>query len=210
MKNRIKEFRTSKGLTIQQLAERAGTTAQQISRLERGERGLDTEWLDRISNALNVKPFELLPTEWQPKGINSIKVIGHVQAGEWREAIQWPVDEIYEIAIPTYSEYEGKHLYALEVRGESMNKVFPNGTCVVCMPISEWDEAIENGKRVVVERKNPRDMTVEATVKEYIKNESGIFLIPQSTDPSFDRIKIDKETGETAITGIVIGSFRRE
>lgn len=210
MKNRIKELRTLKGLTCKQLADIIGTSDANISRVENGQRRLDLNWMKKISKALSVKPVELLPLEWQPKGINTINVVGHVQAGQWQEAGQWDPSDFYQIAIPDYSAYEGKHLYALEVRGESMNKVFPNGTCVVCVPINEWDEKIENGKRVIVERKNPKDLTVEATVKEYIKNESGTYLVPQSTDPSFSSIKIDETTGESAITGVVIGSFRRE
>ena len=210
MKNRIKEIRLQKNMTTNDVAERAGTTFQQVSRLERGERSLDTEWMEKISKALSVQPVELLPLEWQPKGINTINVVGHVQAGLWQEAAQWDPCDFYQIATPNYQEYKKKHLYGLEVKGESMNQVFPNGTCVVCVPIDEWDETIENGKYVIVERKNPKNSSIEATVKKYIKNESGIYLVPQSSDPSFSSIKVDETTGESAITGVVVGSFRKE
>lgn len=210
MKNRIKEIRLQKNMTTNDVAERAGTTFQQVSRLERGERSLDTEWMEKISRALSVKPIELLPKEWQPQGIKTINVVGHVQAGLWQEAAQWDSGDFYQIAAPYYEEYEKKHLYGLEVKGESMNKVFPNGTCVICVPIDEWDSTIENGKYVIVERRNPKNSQIEATVKEFIKNESGVYLVPQSTDPSFSSIKVDETTGDSAITGVVIGSFRKE
>lgn len=210
MKNRIKEIRNQKGLTILQLAELVGTSDANISRVENGQRRLDVGWMKKISQALGVSPFELLPQEWQPKGTKTIKVVGHVQAGLWQEARQWNNDEFYDIMIPHYEQYEYKHIYALEVRGESMNEVYPNGTCVVCVPINEWDAEIENGKRVIVERTNPENSTVEATVKEFFKTETGIFLIPKSTDPQFDRIKIDETTGDCQITGVVIGSYRKE
>jgi transcriptional regulator with XRE-family HTH domain len=61
MQNRIRKLRLDRGLTLDQLAERAGTTLQQLSRLERAERRLTDEWMTRLSNALGVRPVDLLP-----------------------------------------------------------------------------------------------------------------------------------------------------
>jgi transcriptional regulator with XRE-family HTH domain len=52
MPNRIKEHRERLGWSQELLAEKAGTTYQQISRLERGERKLHTEWMGKLSSAL--------------------------------------------------------------------------------------------------------------------------------------------------------------
>jgi transcriptional regulator with XRE-family HTH domain len=51
---KIADFRTQKNLTLQGLAERVGTTKSQIDKLERGERRLTVEWLERIAEALDV------------------------------------------------------------------------------------------------------------------------------------------------------------
>ena len=61
MANRIKEWRQSLRLTMDQLGARMGTTKQTISKLEKGERKLSQEWMDRLSVALNIKPHQLLP-----------------------------------------------------------------------------------------------------------------------------------------------------
>lgn len=58
--NRIKELRNAAGLTLLQVADGAGTTLQQIQRLERGERGLTDKWMARLAPALGVKPAALL------------------------------------------------------------------------------------------------------------------------------------------------------
>lgn len=58
--NRIREIRERLGLTQEQLAERVGTTAQQISRLEKGQRGLDVPWMEKIAAALGEKPAALI------------------------------------------------------------------------------------------------------------------------------------------------------
>jgi len=69
IKNRIRELRRSKGLTQVQLAKMIGVTQGGIQKMETGERTMDVEWMDKISKALNVKPYELLPLEWQPSEI---------------------------------------------------------------------------------------------------------------------------------------------
>lgn len=68
MENRIKKLRKERGLTLQELADLVypSTVSPQIMKLERGERGLDLNWMGRLSKALNCKPYELLPEEWQP------------------------------------------------------------------------------------------------------------------------------------------------
>lgn len=58
--NRIREIREKQGLTQDQLAEMVGTTTQQISRLELGQRGLDVEWMERIAAALGKRPAALI------------------------------------------------------------------------------------------------------------------------------------------------------
>jgi transcriptional regulator with XRE-family HTH domain len=63
MANRIKELREKSGLTQDQVAEVAGTTFQQIARLETGKRRLTDDWMRRIAPALDVSPAALLTDE---------------------------------------------------------------------------------------------------------------------------------------------------
>lgn len=44
-----------------ELAQAAGTTKAQIQKLERGDRRLSLDWMERIARALNVKVSSLLP-----------------------------------------------------------------------------------------------------------------------------------------------------
>ncbi|MBY0430980.1 MAG: helix-turn-helix domain-containing protein [Rhodospirillales bacterium] len=60
MQNRIRELREQRGLSLEQLAARAGTTNQQVSRLEKGQRRLTDDWLRRLAEALQVHPVDLL------------------------------------------------------------------------------------------------------------------------------------------------------
>lgn len=63
MGNRIRELREEAGFTLEQLAEVAGTSLQQISRLEKAERRLTDDWMRRIAPALGVLPAALLSNE---------------------------------------------------------------------------------------------------------------------------------------------------
>lgn len=67
--NRIKELRKIKKLTQQELAKLVGLDYTHIGRIENGERTLDVEYLEVFATALGVKPYELLPKEWQPQTI---------------------------------------------------------------------------------------------------------------------------------------------
>ena len=64
--NCIKEIRKLKGITQVELAKRLGISQGAIQKLETGERGLDLDWIEKISKALNVEPWQLLPKDMQP------------------------------------------------------------------------------------------------------------------------------------------------
>lgn len=67
--NRLRELRKKNGLTQVELAERLGVTQTAIYKLETGASDLDTKWMEKLSKILNVRPYELLPKEWQPQEI---------------------------------------------------------------------------------------------------------------------------------------------
>ncbi len=61
MNNKIKELREEKGLSQQDLADRAHTSFQQISKLEKGERTLTPAWAKRLAKALDTEPIQVAP-----------------------------------------------------------------------------------------------------------------------------------------------------
>jgi len=67
--NNIKRMRKLKGWTLQKLADALGTSRSQVDKLERGERRLTVDWLDKVATALECSPLELLPTPIQQRAI---------------------------------------------------------------------------------------------------------------------------------------------
>lgn len=58
--NVIATMRHRRGLSLQQLADRIGCAKSQLSKLENGHRRLDDVWLQRIAEALQMTPNDLL------------------------------------------------------------------------------------------------------------------------------------------------------
>ena len=58
--NNIAHYRKQRGMSQTELAERVGTTLNMLGKLERGDRTLDTDWLKRIGQALEVPPHDLI------------------------------------------------------------------------------------------------------------------------------------------------------
>lgn len=58
--NRIRELRERRDLSLQALADMVGSSAQQMHRLERGERRLSDHWMERLAPVLGVKAWELM------------------------------------------------------------------------------------------------------------------------------------------------------
>ena len=70
VENRIKELRKLRKMTQVELAQKIGVTQGAIQKLENGVMDLTTKWMLSISQALDVKPYEILPQEWQPEEIS--------------------------------------------------------------------------------------------------------------------------------------------
>jgi transcriptional regulator with XRE-family HTH domain len=67
--NRIKEFRKMRKLTLEELAHKLGVSYSAIQKLESGTVDLDINWMRKLSEVLEVKPYELLPLDMQPEEI---------------------------------------------------------------------------------------------------------------------------------------------
>jgi transcriptional regulator with XRE-family HTH domain len=60
IQNNIATLRKRAGLSQTELATRIGTTLNMMGKLERGERTLDMDWIEKIARALRVQPYELI------------------------------------------------------------------------------------------------------------------------------------------------------
>ena len=223
MTNQIKALRKRADLTLQALADRVGTTRQQIHKLENGERRLTVEWMRRLADALDCDVADLVAprqmesklkaTEGlQPVGTEVIFVRGAVQAGHWLEAVELNEQDWETIFLPPDPRFPPQARYALRVAGKSMDLVYPPDTILVCVSIHDYGEP-NPGRNVIVYRKRP-DGLIEATVKTLRAGKDGKpELWPQSSSPDYaEPVRFTDVTDgeEVEVVGVVIGSYRRE
>lgn len=207
--NRIRELRTERGLTQEQLAEMIGTTDATIQRLETGKRQLTQKWAELISAALKVD-VSVIFGSIIPAHDPGLPVVGEVQAGVWREADVGDEPKHPPIPMGRDRRFSEVPQFALLVQGESMNRILPPGMFVVCVPWRDLGKDVENGELVVVERR--RDGMVEATVKRIALQGKKVLLMPESTDPRFQQpieLGSGAENEEVAITAKVIGRYEQ-
>lgn len=192
--DRVRERRQALGLSQAQLARRMGKVVSQasIAQLELG-RTRSPRFLMALARALEVTPEYLEGTSSSPGfaepredslPLTTVAVRGRVQAGEWREALEWPEDDWYSVSITPDPRFHAKlQRFALEVGGDSMDKIYPSGSVIICLRYADLGRWPEPGERVVVIRRN-RHLEIEATVKELDKDNRGqLWLWPRSTSP---------------------------
>lgn len=58
--NNIQKFREEKGWSRPELGRRMGTSGQQVERLEKAQRRLTQDWIDKAARALGVEPVDII------------------------------------------------------------------------------------------------------------------------------------------------------
>ncbi|MBS1079131.1 LexA family protein [Gluconobacter kondonii] len=170
-----------------------------------------------VSPASLVEVLEGQKTLLEPIHTTQIEVRGDVQAGVWREAIEWPAVDWYAITVPIDTAYQGFHRYGLKVCGQSMNKVFPEGSVVVVINFGDLGRLPKTGDFVVAVQRCSKTDQYEATVKAVqIRDDGTVILWPQSWDPAFQTPVIlpphdgpdSAGTPDVMIQALVVGSYQ--
>lgn len=200
--------------TARAAADAIGIPTATYTQHENGIRGLPAGKARLYAHAFAVTPEWLLYGRGEMTGgggdgeavspARRVPVRGVVQAGAWSEVgvEEAPSDWTFFEA----KEYRRAQLFALDVRGPSMNRVFPDGSRVICAQPHE--AGVRDGDYVAVRR--TRIGLVETTLKQLVVEAGGaVMLYPRSTDPAhqapltLERSPDSQEGPE--IIGVVVG-----
>ena len=213
---RIRQAREGAGKSQENIADHFGITREAVSQWESGHTrprthrlvalarflGTTLEWLMTESGEMPVADVAtVLPTSH-----NRIFVVGEVQAGVWREAMEESPDVRHYIETPEDPRYPGICRFALRVKGQSMGDVFPDGSIIICVKLMDIGRQPLDGEYVIVQRVRPDGLT-EATVKQYVLKDGQVYLWPRSQHPDFQqplKLTPDGENEEILITAIAI------
>lgn len=206
---KIRNLRKDLGWTQGEMAERAEMTQAQVSKLESGKEG-SRDLVLRLAPVLGVPKETLWPEDSSIMPHQRVvRIVGKIAAGEWREAIELPYDEQGVTTAILPAPYANTPVTAMQVDGESVNKIYPNQSVVFIAPLHAIPGAPKNGQMVSV-LLSRSDGTFEKTLKQFQKDENGrIWLLPQSTEPEFQAPieYLGPKTEEVQITGVVIAAI---
>lgn len=216
--DRLRSAREAAGYeTAKSAAEAMGTSVATYIQHENGTRGFPAARADRYARFFRTTPEWLLYGRGETphhasslpemRAVNrQVPVLGVVQAGAWAEAIEdsWGASEVVPVVL---AGFEGAQLFALRIRGPSMDMYYPDGTMVIVCPAAEI--GVREGDHVVVRRR--RGGLAETTIKEVVKEKGGIALWPRSNDPAFQepiRLQTARDADEgPEIIGVVVSSY---
>jgi transcriptional regulator with XRE-family HTH domain len=181
--NQIAAVRKRAGLTIDELAERAGLSTTYVWRMERGERNVSLKNLQKLADALGVAPSDLI----ESKPIADVPILSWVSAGMMaRDDVQQDVvGEIRMSDLDPRGEW-----VALRVEGDSMDRISPPGSLIL---VDLTDKSLVPNACYII-----TDGDSQATYKRFRSNPPR--FEPVSTNPSHEPIFPD---GEPAVIGRV-------
>lgn len=173
-----------------------------------------------LASALGV-PFVTFLSNWDgpiPRRKSWLLVNAAVEAGVWREHVEWGPEDWFEIAVePSSRDSED---FGFIVRGRSMDKVLPPGTILRCADPITSGVTFRDEDYVIVERE--RGGFVELTCKKLCMRPDGAWELRAEShssefdDPIFigrpldgpDRDQFDAmDEGEIRIKAVVIDAY---
>lgn len=221
---RLKNLREHNGLKQKELAEKIGVSTSLIGLYETGERNPSRKSLSKLSALFDVSIDYLMgktDTIFEPKisavyeattsyvsdkidtnkvspsSFASLPIVGTIRGGEPILAIQ-----NIEGYFPTDKRFlcPGHEYFYLRVKGDSMDREFPDGSLVLI----QRQSAVDNGDIAAVLVNGD-----EATVKRIDKKGSIITLVPQSHNPKHKPVDIDTTKEQVDIIGKVRMAVRQ-
>ena len=194
----IKYYRKKLGLTQEELGNYVGVQKSAIAKYENGRiENLKRTTIEKLSELFGILPSELLGISATNNVMsNTTNVIGVVPAGTPIEAIE---DIIGEIEYP--SRFANKEVFALQIKGDSMNKVLPDG----CIGLFEKTSTLENGEIGAIMVNGD-----DATVKKFYRLTDSYVLEPLSFNPEQHPLIIKDGTDPVSVIGKLIWYCSKE
>lgn len=204
-------------LSQSEISRRAKVSKSSLSAWLKGEYEAKQDSVFRLANVLDVSEGWLMGLTDDPFPINRS---AHQEIDLQKNSRKLPIinvsaglpetdnDDVYTIEVPNYYEedFNKNNLFAIKVIGESMNKVLPNNSFVICKKAQDRDE-IKNGDYVVYKKDNGY------CIKKFFETDTLLIFEHMSYDDSFETKVYNKSDLEDLdvleIIGVVVYQFNR-
>jgi SOS-response transcriptional repressor LexA len=165
----MKEAMERLGVSQGRIAREAGFTSQSaVSNILHGKRRIRIDERAAIERLLEMRPESRV--QWVP-------VIGLASAGLWQEAIQTPMGDR-----PISSRSAGRRAFGVEIKGDSMDRLLPEGGWAIVDPDQT---SLYAGRVYLIENEHH-----ETTVKRYLGDPAR--FEPVSTNPAHKLLELDQ------------------
>lgn len=207
----LRAFMQERGLKAAKWAKESAVSPNSLYNfLNEHSHALDPVTYGKLARTAGVPSWKLSGDEPEIQSPTTVWVAGSVEAGAFREAIEWDRSKWYAIDVPVQPRFQ-KMTRALEVRGPSMNLEYREGAIVL------WVEMLSvrpprHGDHVIVYAYRDDD-EIEATVKELRVTDGKRWLWPRSDHPDHQQpVDVDnpaENIKRIEIHGLVIGDYRQ-
>jgi hypothetical protein len=207
----LRRFIVERGLKIARWAKESGVDKNSIYNFLNGHsNGLDARTYAKLARTAEVPSWQLSGDQPEATSPTMIWVSGHVQGGDFQEAVEWDRSRWYAVDVPVPERFR-RRAKALEVRGLSMDLEYRPGAIVIWVDFLDFRPPRHLDHVIVYA--HHRDGKIEATVKELRIDEDGRhWLWPRSSSPEHQMpVNVDSPPDEVEsieIKGIVVGDYR--
>jgi len=193
----VARLRLAMGMSQKDLAEKVGVSRATVAAWEVRDTLPNMNTMDKLQEILGVSAGQLFTPYVEASDSNDctskeIRVFGRIAAGT-------PIEmEEGDFVFPCPTHLIEKHpkAFYLQVEGESMSRVLPDGCYVLVDP--EQRDPVVNGQVYAVCVNG-----YDATVKRVRKLANGIELIPDSLDPTYHSMVYDATVDGTETVTII-------
>ena len=206
----LRDFINEHGLKIARWAKDSGVDKNSVYNFLNGHsQGLDLRTYAKLARGAAVPLHRLTGDMPEPTSPVPIWVVGNVEAGQFREAVEWDRSRWYEVDVPVPERFR-RVAKALEIRGTSMNVEYPPGSIAIWVDVLD-SRPPRHGDHVIVYA-HRSDGKIEATIKELRIDGTTRWLWPRSHDPQHQTpFNVDDPPeGITMleVKGLVIGGYK--
>jgi transcriptional regulator with XRE-family HTH domain len=197
---RLKKAMEAKGLKGADLARALKLQRQAVYNWLAGRADPTQENLRNLAINLDVDQEWLSTGRREKPGVVwGLELHGEVAGGVWVEVTENQDMEYKRVPVAPDPRYPTDTQYALQVRGNSINRIAKDGSVITCVDIIGAGLEIRDRDLVVVERR--RGHLVETTVKRVRKGKDGLELWPESDDPSHqEKLTLGPRKGNTEVS----------
>lgn len=207
----LRAFIKERSLKIARWAKDSGVDKNSIYNFLNGHsQALDPRTYAKLARTAECPVWKLSGEQPEPPSPTAVWVSGSVEAGAFKEAVEWDRSRWYAIDVPVPERFR-RRAKALEVRGYSMDLEYKPGAVVIWVDYLDYRPP-RHGDHVIVYA-IAKDGRTEATVKELRIDDAGKrWLWPRSSKPEHQQpIDLDApgdDIESVEIKGVVIGDYR--